>query len=64
MLLGISLFFLSDSCDGRGIPAGLDPTGGNPGNFLVDGGSGEATKVYSKEKKGHQKSQHQLEKHH
>jgi len=49
--------FLSDSCDGGGITAGLDPGGGSPDNLFGDGGSGETRKGYSKENICHQKPQ-------
>ena len=57
VLLGISLLFLSDSCDGGGITAVLDPVEGSTGNLFDDGGSEETRKGYSKENKCHQKPQ-------
>ena len=57
VLLGISLLFLSDSCDGGGITAGLDPGEGSPGNLFDDGSSGETRKRYSKENICHQNPQ-------
>ena len=57
-LLGISLLFLSDSCDGGGINAGLDPGGGSPDNLFGDGGSGETKQ--SKDNKCYKKHSYAL----